>query len=102
MIAIKLQSVSTSVTVLRLANAYSPLHCAMLYSSNALLPVPFHLTRPLSRVWPGLDVFGFGGEALHSTIEHVLLLAYDLLNRPVSAQILRVMNVGGRNRLLLD
>ena len=37
----------------------------------------------------GLDVFGLGGEALHNTIRHVLLLANDLLNRPVSAQILK-------------
>ncbi|XP_043237080.1 histone PARylation factor 1-like [Amphibalanus amphitrite] len=37
----------------------------------------------------GLDVFGYGGEALYNTVRHVLLLAYDLLNRPVSAQILR-------------
>lgn len=38
----------------------------------------------------GLDVFAYGGEALHPTIKHLLPLAYDLLNRPVSAQILKV------------
>ena len=39
-------------------------------------------------------MFGFGGEALHNTIRHVLLLAYDLLDRPVSAQILKVGRAG--------
>nr|CAG4638660.1 EOG090X0BAY [Cyclestheria hislopi] len=38
----------------------------------------------------GLDLLAFGGEALHSTILHLLSVAYDLLERREFIQILKV------------
>ena len=41
----------------------------------------------------GLDLLAFGGEVFHSTILHLLGVAYELLERPEFYTILKVFNL---------
>ena len=45
----------------------------------------------------GLDLLAFGGEVFHSTILHLLGVAYELLERPEFLTVLKVCDVIGSN-----
>ena len=43
----------------------------------------------------GLDLLAFGGEVFHSTIIHLLGVAYELLERPEFIAVLKVYHFNG-------
>lgn len=46
----------------------------------------------------GLDLLAYGGDVFHQTIVHLLSVAYELLERPEYATILKVFHVHCQNK----